>query len=748
MAKELEDRISSRDNKNIICTTQQEWTNHLSSCRWCASHSPVKGNRAHATLFCSHPLLASYRSNMTSLIESKLHYFINQMAFTYSDFAAKLLLQNIEATMIDLHGIGLGKEDDHTKYRTRSDWMREEEFDTWTDLSNSNIPIYSMIFGFVPVMESSMPSDKDIKIVNCIPFGLIPTALERQVHNMIKSAHSYIPCQLICKSISAALFTLWSEIKDINIKRIVGIHRIIGNISKSYESEHCLKYKIEDNLMKKTKEPLRNNRAKSLKQSSILRRKPLEELQNRPSKKRKKVHFELPEFPRKLCSGISCNRELSMWNERTVTPHLISPLQKHCSRCSRQSTAVRKCISILDTCKSSTKKREKSELISFLDSSTRKLHFKKAKTLLSNITDESKETTPNKINDIKKSPEHKSKCTDAEKQMIKVLSKSLGEQTSRQEDVDARLQTASTNLNLTFLNIDNFLKDDLKRNSSLQHQIVKDKSYNQKDICKQIITATSKIVVQEKVWCSNNFQSQQSTSIMQVANYNQLVGGNAINLAIMNLRFQKIDKVYIGNAATSSIIATCNSKKDWHRFSPCFGDTKALFKPHGIYLLPIFSEGHWFFIMIDKQKSLCRGWVIDSLGTGAINSDIANRVKKIFSMARRKCSWITTKATRQTELECGPRTICGMVSICNSVRNGTDIQEAVRLATSLQTEERAYSSMRYRTEAKEFMNVTEEVKGAYENAIAMMIREKRRQATKVRETEHPAHRRGDIVNLC
>jgi len=748
MAKDMEGSNQQTNTLTKTSISQQTWILNLTPCRWCASKTSPKGNRTHATLFCSHPLLESYRNNMTSLIESKLYHFIRQISSTYSEDAAEIFLQHIEETMLDLHGMNKETEYDHTKYRTRNNWRMEEGVDSWKDLLDSKIPIYSMIFGMVPIMESSMPSDSDIKIVHCIPFGLIPIALENQVQHMIQSIHKYNPCQLSCNSISASFRCFWNEIKDLNIKRIIGLHRIIGLVSKEYEKSHGLQYKIDDNLMKKIKRPLQNRKTGHAKVSSILKRKNPSCMQKQSNKKRKKVKFEQSETPKKSCSGITCNRELSSWNENTIIPHRINHLQKHCGRCSRQSTAVKKCITILDICRNSEKSREKRELLSFMDDSNRKIDFKKAKTLLNKITVEPCIGATSKINDSKNAQKGKDKCTDAEKLLINVLSKSIGEQTNRQDDPNTRLKSASSTLHHTSQHMNNFLKDDLKRNSSLTQELEKRKSYIQKDISKQINKGGISTVIREKVWCSNSFQRQQSTSITQVANYNQLVGGDAINLAIMNLRFLKLNKIFIGNAATSTVISTCTSNKDWLDFSPCFGNKEALEKPHGTYIFPIFESGHWYFILIDKRKSLCRGWVIDSLGTGATTSNIANRVKKLFTMARRKCSWIPTKATRQTEMECGPRTVCGMVSICRSLRDGLDIQEAIKVATSLSTTEKSYNSMHYRTEAKKYMEVNTEVKNAYEKGIAEMRREKRKLTNNVRKSGAKEHRKGEIVELC
>ena len=89
--------------------------------------------------------------------------------------------------------------------------------------------------------------------------------------------------------------------------------------------------------------------------------------------------------------------------------------------------------------------------------------------------------------------------------------------------------------------------------------------------------------------------------------------------------------------------------------------------------------------------------MLDSLGSGCGRSEEAKKLKVIFSSARKSCTWYDTQSVRETENECGPRTIGCMVSISEAIRNGKGINEAITSAVGAhETEERMYDSLRIR----------------------------------------------------
>jgi len=67
-----------------------------------------------------------------------------------------------------------------------------------------------------------------------------------------------------------------------------------------------------------------------------------------------------------------------------------------------------------------------------------------------------------------------------------------------------------------------------------------------------------------------------------------------------------------------------------------------LYKPRRIYFLPIFSgsngHGHCFFMVINKRKAYCQGWIIDSLGMANTKNSTTVTIKKMISNTRMKKS--------------------------------------------------------------------------------------------------------------
>ena len=734
-------------DEKIACSKQstKNWLQQLTTCTWCSNPNKKKGNRTHAILFCSHDRLTSYRSHMNKLIESKLTDFIKCIRETQSDLAVETFLQRIETTLSTLHGHTSPEDYNHMKYRSRDDWIHEEGFTTRENLFRSNIPIYSMIFGFQSVNEIGIPDDEFLDQACCIPFGIIPKSLDKEIRMLESNLYNHNPCVDSCKSISKVYSDKWSEIKEINLTRVVGLHRITGDISKEYELRFRKIYDINDNTHREKVKPLRPS-ITNFEFSSILRKRSRFSDATLPTNKKRKVHFQADEFPKKYCSGLTCNKNFQTWNQGKA-PHTIASNLKQCNRCSRQSTAITKCIAILEECKVKKEADSSEELVSVLDSPRTKINFQKTKHTIESFV-KKPITKKRKTNSAKSNP----RCTDGEKLVIKTICKSVGEKTDRQIDTSKRFKTALADLTHTSNQINAFLKNDLSRTSLLHKEIRKGKSYNQKHITIQFGEKQTKPHIRETVWSSNSFQRQQDNSKIQVASCNQLVGGDAINLAIMNMRCWNIENLFIGNASTSTVLSTCTTNQDWIKFSPCFGSKKALYKPHGIFLLPIFSGdttgGHWSFMIIKKSKSECKGWVIDSLGTGSIRNGEALTVKSLFSTARRHCIWNPITTVRQSEVECGPRTICGMIDICSSLRQGKTLEEAIKMTTEKRFPDRSYDSMQYRKEALPFMTVTSEVKSNYDAAIAEMRIEKRKILTKPQKRSSSSSNTADVINLC
>jgi len=122
----------------------------------------------------------------------------------------------------------------------------------------------------------------------------------------------------------------------------------------------------------------------------------------------------------------------------------------------------------------------------------------------------------------------------------------------------------------------------------------------------------------------------------------------------------------------------------------------------------------------------------------------------LFSKARQSCIWNTPQSLRQTENECGARTLWSMVSICNHLSTSDDMETAILLATLNQQDRDGYNSVIIRRKVAALMKVSEATKERYEAAIAEMRRwlkrqESRRNGDSSQRTGEPLE---NIINLC
>jgi len=161
-----------------LSSSSADWTKFLTPCRWCDNPNNSKGNRMHAFFFCGHKLISDFRDNMNQLLEQQLKKLLDYIEETQNKFAARLFTQDIELTLQKLHGIS-GDSSKHLHvYRTGLEWMKEEGIDSWRDLLQSNVPIYSAIFGFVPITEGGIPEDMSLTLAHGIPLGVMPKQVE------------------------------------------------------------------------------------------------------------------------------------------------------------------------------------------------------------------------------------------------------------------------------------------------------------------------------------------------------------------------------------------------------------------------------------------------------------------------------------------------------------------------------------------------------------------------------------------
>jgi len=745
----LKDQGKFRDHGKLQSNSQ--CIDLLSPCLWCENSHGAKGNRLHAHLFCGHKKLKGFRDNMTRLLEQHLKAFIDLIQNTQNKFVVSLFLQDIEATLEKLHNFSDSNPRSHIKYRNRKDWMEEEDVATWRELLSSTSPVISAIFGFTPVSEIGMPEDAKLNQANCIPLGIIPKKLEdciwRVGRNYARNTASTEDGQALIQRYMDA----WDKIKEINLARAIGLHRITSGVSKEYEDLHRKQYNIEDGSIRVLKKNLLPKPAQTSKPSSNLRKRKTCLTQNTSiilaTKKQKtsgkKVRFNISDIPSKTCIGVTCDKSYHNWNMGDFAPNTIEGQRKHCHRCSKQCTAIRKAALLLRECSNSLNTVENQAMVKHMDDINQQPKYTQTKRKLETVI----------ASELTKGQRNKKTCTDTEKLLLNTMTECITKHTDITDSAQNRADIAARKLGQLDGTISDFLKNDLKAYTKIRRGIASERSYNQKNIKiqgKGIKIRTNGLT--ETIWGSNEFQRNQHSSRFQTEGYNQLIGGDALKLAIMNIRTKAPSHTYCANAAAAKVIQTCKDNTDWRKFASCFGTKEAMQKPHGVYLIPIFEGesrgGHWFLIVIEKTKEFCRGWVLDSLGTGATSGDSAKTIKRLFSRARMACTWTAVQSVRQQENECGARTLFGMVSICDELKEGRTMDQAIKKATMKDIEFGTYDPRQLRRQVAALMRVSDITRMKYEADIGEMRRWWKRIRSRERGRSGPGYEGTEVIDLC
>ena len=107
----------------------------------------------------------------------------------------------------------------------------------------------------------------------------------------------------------------------------------------------------------------------------------------------------------------------------------------------------------------------------------------------------------------------------------------------------------------------------------------------------------------------------------------------------------KEHNIFLACTEDVSIIDDWEPHNGWERFARIFRSRIVSHrKPDGVYLTPAFSDdseesGHWHTIIVEKSGNIKKGFVIDSLGTGSINTSIIRKITDAFSPGRGTCEW-------------------------------------------------------------------------------------------------------------
>jgi len=172
---------------------------------------------------------------------------------------------------------------------------------------------------------------------------------------------------------------------------------------------------------------------------------------------------------------------------------------------------------------------------------------------------------------------------------------------------------------------------------------------------------------------------------LNVMNRRSWMQGKQLDLAVVALRHEhKNSNIFIAGSGAADIIGQWTRIQGWFNFARIFASHSAAHrKPDGLYIIPIFSGetrgGHWHTLVIEKTGASKRGFVIDSLGTGSVKSEVITNITNAFATTRRgTMEWSAPRSIRQQGCECGPRTVCAIETLCQNQEKGVSIEESIQ----------------------------------------------------------------------
>jgi len=524
---------------------------------------------------------------------------------------------------------------------------------------------------------------------------------------MAKGIRRFHPDKTCCDTIIATYHHLWGEIKEILWARVMGIHSIIGNTSRKMESDfEERKKEIVSTLptaVRRIHEPISILRTSTI--GSTLTNQAQATIQ-----KRKKVKFESKSESKKKCQGTTCNHHINSSKFAGKSSSIIHFKKKQCQRCSRQHTAFRKGVEILQDLNDMKSTSEITDLIQHFDATANDIQYKKS---ISHLTSQNKATNFT-------STSKKGKLSDAQKTIIRTISTSISRTTNRNNNPEQRIQEAITNLQREDSTTNKFLQINLRRSIHVEHEIPKPESEIQKKI-KLINFQGSVQKVEETIWISSKEKQLICDDQRQTLERGTYMSARALNRAITNIRITAPKEVYDAAPSASTIIAGLSANTSWEDFAVLFRSIDVSNKkPDGTYLIPMFSgedtQGHWAFVVVHKQHGSRKLWVMDSLGCGNPESPLIRKIKTLFSSAKLRCRIIANRCKPQIEAECGPRTVSGMVSISNALKEGKSIEEAITIGSLLTPGMTTYDPSVIRSKAAKWVRKDDISKRKHEEA--------------------------------
>jgi len=170
---------------------------------------------------------------------------------------------------------------------------------------------------------------------------------------------------------------------------------------------------------------------------------------------------------------------------------------------------------------------------------------------------------------------------------------------------------------------------------------------------------------------------------VNIMNRRAFLGGSVILMAIEIIRKNFTPQgVFVACTEAVERISSWNATQGWERLASIFYNRDVIMRrPNGLYLIPVLENSHWYLIAIFKNRRLRKAAIIDSLGMGTSDTQVANQISQAFQPNRGSVRWTTPACRKQTNVECGSRVICAMKCLATGHASGLDFEESVRKAS-------------------------------------------------------------------
>jgi len=667
----------------------------------------LKGNRRHLDFFCGNVFIAGFRKGMNILIEENLWLILDNFGSKDDQFNFIASINECLLSLRDSHEGRLETNDICiNNYLHMNQWLNFFEAKQITDCRNTNKFILLHIFGFGTALGDGELEVKNLGIVDCMHMGIIPRAFNDMISKYIRMACNKLMNKEARVGLEKTLEGIWSDARELVKGKFIGLHRIVGGISKEVEKTFKRKYNLDIKKLRLRREELKNLK----KESNSGNKKPQSDTCTNTRNEQNKI-TEMWARPL-LCQGITCGNEKNFWNVMDGhNPYWIANNQVACERCGRAKTAIRKCLAF---CKGID-----------MDDTIHLGLLTLFNTTFPKIQDLGKGEWPRLYRKFRKAGGYKGRILESrnnkvainDRHAILLIAKVFGVVGANGWNKARRFLWYDFTISKLEEETDGNKGETIKSQEftdPFKHNNEADgfETPEDEEITGELISFAAKrgIVLMEDLLSTggqignkeNEMVNKPNAGIQENASLHQRftsrmmrnlglgqiqgytaneaatlikVNGQPLSCIIMEIAILKMrrytnKRTYIAcSNVIERITLESGHQRNWKRIANVFESNFAKEKMDGVYFLPIFSGSHlrcgWSLILIHKRRKRISGWYFYFAGTTgeSISSKLRRNVEEIFG-SEGKIIWTTSNMQRNGRAEDGVFTILGGLMAC------------------------------------------------------------------------------------